>query len=350
MPGRLRDWLQRLRERLRPRRRLRLLRPGGLLIGGIFGLGFATLNTGNNLLYLLLGALLGLIMLSGMLSEQALRGLHVRRRVPRSITRGEPAAMRYTVSKAAGRLPSFAVSVRERSGGDVGFVLALAPDSQVSVRTRSIFPQRGVIELRDIIMSTTFPFGLFAKERDVRARDVVLVRPPVTRPVRDVRAGGRDGARVSEFAARAAGGERGEFRGLRAYRSGDDPRDVHWRSSARRSEPVVREYDREQGRCYTLYLDTTQAPGEPAETTVEIVAALAAAGTARGDLIGLLAGEQSVSPGTGAAQLDRILDALARVRFPTASPLPDDPAECVWVGTSAPTAEFGDVFIAGVDG
>lgn len=349
MPGRMRDWFQRMRDRLRPRRRLRLLRPGGLLIGGIFGLGFATLNTGNNLLYLLLGALLGLIVLSGMLSEQALRGLHVRRHVPRSITRGEPAAMRYTISKTAERLPSFAVSVRERSGGDAGFVLALAPDTQASVRTRSIFPQRGVIELRDIVVSTTFPFGLFAKERDVRAYDVVLVRPPVTRPVRAVRGGGREGVRLPEFAARAAGGERGEFRGLRAYRAGDDPRDVHWRSSARRSEPVVREYDRELGRCYTLFLDTTEPAGAQAETAVDIAAALAAAGTARGDLIGLLAGAESVSPGTGATQLDRILDALARVRFPTAAALPADPGACVWIGTSLPPAGFVDAFIAGVD-
>ncbi|MGH7445655.1 MAG: DUF58 domain-containing protein, partial [Longimicrobiales bacterium] len=117
MPSRVRGWLERVRHRLRPRRRLRLLRPGGLLIGGIFGLGFATLNTGNNLLYLLLGALLGLIVLSGMLSEQALRGLHVRRRVPRTITAGEPAAMRYALRKDDGRLASYAVSVRERSGG-----------------------------------------------------------------------------------------------------------------------------------------------------------------------------------------------------------------------------------------
>lgn len=350
MRSRVRDWLGRVRDRLRPRRRLRLLRPGGLLIGGIFGLGFATLNTGNNLLYLLLGALLGLIVLSGMLSEQTLRGLYVRRHVPRTITAGEPAAMRYTLGKKEHWLPSFAVSVRERSGGDAGFVLALAPDSRTTVRTRAIFPQRGVVELRDVVLSTTFPFGLFTKERDVAAHDVVLVRPPITRPVRDVRGGGREGARLPEFAARSAGGQRGEFRGLRAYRTGDDPRDVHWRSSARRSEPVVREYDREQGRCYTLFLDTTGSADEPAEVAVEIAAALAAAGTARGDRVGLLAGDQSVSPGTGAAQLDRMLDALARVRFPSVATRSADPAESVWIGTTAPPAGFVDAFVAGRDG
>ncbi|HSL70011.1 MAG TPA: hypothetical protein VK864_07190, partial [Longimicrobiales bacterium] len=80
-----------VRQWLRPPRRLRFTRSGGLLTAAIIALGFATLNTGNNLLYLVLGGLLGLIMLSGWLSEQVLRGIQVRRRLPRAATAREPA-------------------------------------------------------------------------------------------------------------------------------------------------------------------------------------------------------------------------------------------------------------------
>ncbi len=349
MPVRPRTRFEKVRAWLRPPRRLRLLRPGGLLIGGIFGLGLATLNTGNNLLYLLLGALLGFIALSGLLSEQALRGVALQRRVPRAVTAGEPVTMRYRLRNTKRQLPSYAVTVRERTGEST-FVLMLPPRGEVHVHTRITFARRGVYRLGDIALSTTFPFGLFRKERDVAADDVVVVRPAVTRAVRPLQPGGRIGRRTAVAAAPAAGIERGEFRGLRTYRPGDEPRDVHWPSFARTGEPIVREHDREVGRSYLLHLDTAVPAGTAAEVAVEITAALAAAAAARGDRFGLTAGRAHVTPGTGPAQLDRVLDALARVAFPEPSPHVATADECVWIGTTPPQAAYADVFIAGIDG
>jgi uncharacterized protein (DUF58 family) len=334
---------------LRPPRRLRLLRSGGLLLGGILGLGFATLNTGNNLLYLLLGALLGLIVLSGILSEQNLRRVAVHRMVPRAVTAGESVAMQYRLKNGRRQLPSYALTVREGAGG-AAFLLSLPPQSERIARARTTFPHRGAHVLGDLTLATTFPFGLFEKERVLTAHDVVLVRPRTTRRVRELRAAGREGARMPVAATPAAGAERGEFRGLRAYRPGDDPRDVHWLSSARTNEPIVREYDREHGRSYTLYLDTRSAPGAAAEVAVEMVAALAAAAIARGDRFALNAGSEQVSAGSGPAQLDRVLDALARVSFPAVPASMADPRESVWIGTAPPPAGYLDAFVAGADG
>ena len=60
---------------LRPRHTLRPTRDGWWCLGTAVGLGIAAINTGNNLLYLLVSMLLGLIVVSGLLSEQTLRGL-----------------------------------------------------------------------------------------------------------------------------------------------------------------------------------------------------------------------------------------------------------------------------------
>ena len=76
---------------MRPPRRLRFTREGKVFIGITFGVGFAAVNTGNNLLYLVLGLLLSLVILSGVLSEIALRGLEFRRRLPRRAYAGTPA-------------------------------------------------------------------------------------------------------------------------------------------------------------------------------------------------------------------------------------------------------------------
>ncbi len=77
-----------LRRRWRPPRRLSFTREGQILVFLSVGVGFAAINTGNNLLYLLLGWLLSFIIASGVLSEATLRQLVVERRPPPTHLRG----------------------------------------------------------------------------------------------------------------------------------------------------------------------------------------------------------------------------------------------------------------------
>ncbi|MEQ9319041.1 MAG: hypothetical protein RIF41_07760, partial [Polyangiaceae bacterium] len=63
-------------------RKLKFTREGKYFLGITLGVGFAAINTGNNLLYLLLGMMLSLIIVSGVMSELSLRTLTVKRRLP----------------------------------------------------------------------------------------------------------------------------------------------------------------------------------------------------------------------------------------------------------------------------
>ena len=110
--SRLRRIRDTLRVWLQPPRRLRFTRAGVLFTAGVIALGFATLNTGNNLLYLLLGALLGLIVLSGWLSEQAIRGLRIARRAQHGVA-GEAVTLMYDVHNGKSRLPTLALELQE---------------------------------------------------------------------------------------------------------------------------------------------------------------------------------------------------------------------------------------------
>src|SRR3977135_3563862 len=76
--------------RMRPPRRLKFTREGKFFVGITLGVGFAAINTGNNLLYLLLGMLLALIIVSGLMSELSLRDLTVVRRLPLRAQVGRP--------------------------------------------------------------------------------------------------------------------------------------------------------------------------------------------------------------------------------------------------------------------
>ncbi|HSJ25645.1 MAG TPA: DUF58 domain-containing protein [Longimicrobiales bacterium] len=379
---------RRLRRFLRPPRRLRVRKAGWVMLVGTLLLGLAALNTGNNLLYLLLGALLGTIALSGWLSEQAIRDVHVTRAPPRSATVGGTARMDYTVENR-GRRGSHGLVIRERwprhlaSAGPAGrrygvgsaletgarvdgvaadgmagmatpgidaapvFLLELAPGDRVNVRATVTASRRGLHRLAGVTISTGFPFGLFEKERDMDLPGSILVWPRTDRPVPALRASGDRGRNRREGMRAAAGAARGEFRALREYRPGDDPRDIHWRSTARTGEPVLRQYDRDVADEFWVVLDTVAADHASGEAAVEAAASLLASAAARGETVALVAGDVVVPaiPGGG---LDAALDVLATVSIAPVGTVPEPPvtrSACVLVTARGGSDGWGDIWL-----
>jgi uncharacterized protein (DUF58 family) len=330
---------------LRPPRRLRFSRAGWFFSGGSVVLGFAAIGTGNNLLFLMLGGMLGFITLSGWLSEQMVQKLEVKRR-PGRATAGEPSRITYEVRNGNRRLPAFSIEAGEERSRARAWIPVIAPGEWGTGRADATWERRGVIALETLTLSTSFPFGLFVKERDVDVPGEIVVWPRTDRPVREPRPAGQRVRRAGEaFAGQA--GARDEYRGLRPYRPGDDPRDVHWKTTARVGHPVVREYERDRSRALWLCLDLRSAEGEMVESAVEIAAALAAGAVRRGDAFGFATQDAQVRPGAGGAQLERVLDALARARFRPDAPRLEPPvpaAECVLIAASAPGAGWGEVF------
>lgn len=294
---------------------------------GAFGVGAAAINTGNNLLYLLLGAMLGAIGVSGWVSERALRGLHVIRTLPAGVPVDREFRIRYEVTNQKRRLPSLAVELVEPGLAGVAFVSRIRVGETVVTQSRDRFIRRGVYPLEVLTLATEFPFGLFRKERDVPLPGELVVWPRTDRPVASETLAPSGAAAASSVSA-ATAGARGEFRSLREYRSGDDARDIHWRSSARTGTPVVRQYEADAGAALWVVLDTVHDPDEQAEAAVEIAASICARAARRGRIFALAAGAWTVEPGTGEVHLERALDALARVDFGPDAPFNETaPAE-----------------------
>lgn len=343
-------WLREVWIHLYAWRRIRFTSGGLAFTLGAFAVGFAAMNTGNNLLYLLLGAMLGSITVSGWLSERAIRGLEIRRETPHAVTVGQDLRLTYHVRNHKRRLPSLALEILEKGLPHAAFLVNVRAGSEAVVHSRNRFLRRGTFPLGTVTLSTAFPFGMFRKERDLEIPGEIVVWPRSGRPVRTA---SPTGGRVPTLTTSAAGsaGSRGEYRSLRAYRPGDDPRDIHWRSTARLREPVVREYERDGARTRWICLDIRGAPDDAAEVAVEVAASLAARAATEGHPFGLIAGDVLVDPGEWSGQLTRVLDVLARVDFrPDASePAPPvDRASCVLVSIDGAPG-FGDTFLIGRD-
>ncbi len=243
-------------------RSLRFTRDGWWFCAVALGIGFAAMNTGNNLLYLLLGMLLSLIIASGVLSEMSLRGVTAKRMPPVRLYAGSPFLMGISLNNSKRRLPSFSIEVEDFCEGRIldkkCYFLKLPAGRTQQTSYRHGLSRRGRYAFTGFRISTKFPFALFRKSRYVDHYCEVLVYPEIL-PLSQLPTSLRAAAGELSQGKR---GRRGRFHGLREYRAGDDRRDIHWRSTARRGRLIVREYEEEAVRQITLFVDNALTPEE----------------------------------------------------------------------------------------
>jgi uncharacterized protein (DUF58 family) len=128
-------------------------------------------------------------------------------------------------------------------------------------------------------------------------------------------------------------GRRGEFFGLREHRSGDDRRDVHWRSSARTGRLLVREYEDEHARRVVICVDNAlpdavrdavadaaltpamEAAVASVERAISVAASLAAVYLEAGWTVELCGRDCHIPAGHGRLHQARVARALALLPY-----------------------------------
>jgi uncharacterized protein (DUF58 family) len=315
----LRNWLSRWRLWMRPPRRLKFTREGKFFVGITLGVGFAAINTANNLLYLLLGLLLSLIVVSGIMSELSLQGLTVVRRLPSRSQVGRPHLVEIEVFNHKRRVPSYAIEVedlRARQPADKRcFFLKISPNSAQVAAYRRTPLRRGRDVHVGFRIATRFPFGLFEKSREVTAPGELVIYPavdPVQLPPPQI-------GRAPGTAHVVGRGHGEDFLGLKLMRAGDDPRDIHWRKSAAVGQPVMRERARETQPDVLLNLDTVRPPEPPDdwsagfERRIRDIASRAIAHLKRGDSVAIRTSSGALTRANRMVGADPLLRYLALV-------------------------------------
>ncbi len=314
-----RGWVSGWRARMRPPRRLKFTREGKFFVGITFGVGFAAINTANNLLYLRLGMLLARIVVSGIMSELSLRDLTVIRRLPLRAQVGRGHLVEIEVFNHKRRVPSYAIEVEDLRHGQPAdkrcFFLKISPNSaQVAAYRRSPV-RRGRDVHVGFRIATRFPFGLFEKSREVPSPGELVIYPAID-PVQLPTPYGGQGLGSHQRLGRGHGED---FIGVRLMRDGEDPRDVHWRKTAAIGQTVVRDRAREVRPDVTLTLDTTGPDGAgddwaaTFERRVRDVASRAVAHLKRGDCVAVRTLSGVAARGDRSVGADPLLRYLALV-------------------------------------
>ncbi|MEM1008490.1 MAG: hypothetical protein AAGJ35_05750, partial [Myxococcota bacterium] len=175
------------RKRTRLPRELSFTTEGKWFVAMTIGLGIAAINTGNNLLYLILGMMLSFIVISGLLSNLVLRNIHIERQFPSQIKAQHPMLLTWILHNHKRSASSYSIELEEQPqplrpyqplrSTQQGYVLKVPPQQQQSATTRCTFPKHGTYRFETIKVSTRFPFSLFVKTRRIHHIQDCIVWP-----------------------------------------------------------------------------------------------------------------------------------------------------------------------------
>jgi len=180
--------------------------------------------------------------------------------------------------------------------------------------------RRGRVEIGPMKTRVTDPFGLASSLRTTAPDTHLLVLPRIDQIVAPPQPGGAMAHELDRSPNRV--GENGDdFSSLRSYAIGDDLRKVHWPSSARRGELVVRtEHVPEHGHSLVvLDVRAVAADSETFELMVSAAASIMIACSKRGDRVRFVTTAGLDMTADSAVGFDAILDALALIEQSSAA-------------------------------
>lgn len=242
-------------------RRVRLTASGWLYNGLVLLFGFAAINTQNNLLYLILAVMIGMMLASFWLSEMNLTEIVLSREIPETVSSGEEFMLVYKLKNLRRFWPCAGVEIIEQAGNDrvrVYFSM-VRPGAEETAYAAARLSRRGKFEFREFLIQTYFPFGLFEKNKKARLQGQVVVLPsPIS--------GEPETPMSSSLAGVIRPGQKGpgsELFGFREYVPGDHPHWIDWKASARTSQLLVEETERESEQALIISLRVSRNRPEP---------------------------------------------------------------------------------------
>ncbi len=242
-------------------------REGWIYFAGLLLVALAALNTGNNLLFLILASLIALILMSGILSSISLSGVEMRLTLPEHIFAGQSVRAFVELENQKLTLPSFSLRVEavQEKGAPASAILEkpvyfpyLPRQERLQQSVPMTFQRRGLYRQDAFRIVTRFPFGFLQKARRLDLKTEALVYPSVepTAEYMEILA-------VLQGALESVTKGRGQdLYALRDYVHTDSARLVHWKATARSGSLMVREFTREEDSRVLLVLDPHSAAAE----------------------------------------------------------------------------------------
>ncbi len=314
----------------------RVTRLGIVYVAVVLVLGIAALNTGNNLLYIIIAAMIGAILVSGIASATVLRGVELDVLIPGQVFAKESVTGRIVLRNQRRWIPSFSINVVPSNRGsrrknwqwkETTFTfppgrppgkqwfhmpdrklhrVALGKEARIfegsayfaytARRQESkasiglYFERRGLYQQDSFGVATSFPFGFLTKTIRIPTQCHVTVYPEL-KPVEEMM--GLVPQIIGDFESFTRGFG-GDLYRLREYVPEDSVRHIDWKATAKTGSLKIREFTREDNRCLRIIFDNPHPEALKPENYENMVSLAASLGchfaTTEADLSFLAAG------------------------------------------------------------
>lgn len=241
-----------------------------------------------NMPLLVFGMMAGPFILNGWIVYSMLRGISVRRSSPGRAAVGEFVAVEMTIRNSKRLLASHLVEVRDLispatnlhsdqdAEASVTFI-RVPPGQSRTGRYQIRFPRRGKYTFGPARVSSRFPLGIGERGQIFTETTSVIVHPEIGFLVPAWKQRQKEMAEASRSLRSRPGLFDDEFHRMREYRPDDNPRAIHWRSSARRGELIVREFQPNRKADSFVLLDLPDLPewsASDSETAISLAATI----------------------------------------------------------------------------
>ncbi|CAN5670829.1 hypothetical protein BH09PLA1_BH09PLA1_26180 [soil metagenome] len=294
-------------------------------------MGLAAINSQANLLFGVFGLMIGILFISISVSRFVLRRITMTRGLPESAIVGLPSIVTYELRNSKRYWASFSVTVAELDGGEAftkqpqAYMLHAAPRTSAIIPSQVTPKRRGLHQLNRYQLSTSFPFGFIKRAIERKQQESIVIYPALAevdpKLLQQMRSAESSGATM-----RPRRGGNDEFYGLKEFRTGENPRYIYWRRSARTGTLVSKEMTHVSPPRIVILVDTfissRDTPHHAAtERCIAMAASLGSHALEQGLTVGLVCwsdGWIKLTPARGKRHRRDILAVLARLPLNTA--------------------------------
>jgi uncharacterized protein (DUF58 family) len=284
---------------------------------------FAAINTSNNLLYMVLSALLAVLLLSGFLSAINFRFVRIEARIPARCFAGEPFPVSFLIENKKRVFPTFSLHLEPFDANAFRFstfyTAAVRADRHAVRSGEAMISRRGRYVMEKVKVVSRYPFGFFEKYRNYSVDAECICYPEIIPQ-------DRTDFSVLDMQGSSERFERGlgyDLYTIRDYVPSDSTRHIHWKASAKTAVLKTREYAAEESRRVVLAMDRFGAleDFDRFEKLVSHTASLAYHLINDGVEVAFISDDWQTGYGSSQSVLDAILQYLALVKMtPAAAP------------------------------
>ena len=265
-------------------------------------------NTGNNLLYLITAIILSVILISIPLTMRNMSNISVDLIFPDEIYANKPFLTKCIVTS----IDKFSHTAVRISWNSINFLFPFVHKKFPCKKKEVCFFKRGIYPVQLLRVSSSGPLGIFQIEKIIKVERKLIVYPEIFDVYINIIP--EKSLAYGEFGKMKSSNPE-DLYGIRKYVSGDDPRRIHWKASAKASSLMLKEFESGSEKNAYVVFNGIKYKEDELEKKISLAGSYCEFLIKSNFFVKFETHGKKIHYGTGKTHLLRILECLAGLEF-----------------------------------